>query len=353
MEKEQILSAAIGALLAIGITSYACAAFNISREKSDQLGEELRNSLLTVTDARNGKDKISLGCGGAFFADQKVTLNALLAQCDLSMMQSQADGHSLKVLQDITDVDSEGGKGSQYWKTLIFDSLQAGRLVVLSQTVMSIRDSQPMQIEVVGRLKNSLGETIPAGQFIPMANRHKLTPALDLAVLRKLFVFMNGDSAGSKEVAINISIHSIRDPEFNDWLMTSLRDSPAVAKRLVFEFTEFGVVQDNEGIGKFVAEIRKSGAKFAVDNFGLHPSAFEYLQKLKPFYVKLSPSYILDLRANLENQFFISSVVKITHSLDINVIALGVEDAEILGLLQQLGVDGYQGFVTGVLQEMT
>jgi EAL domain-containing protein (putative c-di-GMP-specific phosphodiesterase class I) len=89
-----------------------------------------------------------------------------------------------------------------------------------------------------------------------------------------------------------------------------------------------------------------------VDNFGLHHSAFEYLQKLKPSYVKLSPSYLTELKGNLENQFFISSVVKITHSLDIKVIALGVEDDTILELLQQLGVDGYQGYITGKLTEL-
>lgn len=111
------------------------------------------------------------------------------------------------------------------------------------------------------------------------------------------------------------------------------------------------IVQDEAGIENFVADIRKLGAQFAVDNFGLHHSAFEYLQRLKPLYVKLSPAYIRNLHDNLENQFFISSVVNITRSLDIRVFALGVEDAGVLPLLQELGVEGYQGYVNGALTE--
>lgn len=332
--------------------TFAVAAFNISRENAVLLGEELSAVLSAVIDARIGQVRLPFGCGGAYFSGNKATLNALLAQCDLAMLQSQASGQPLNVLHDLAGDDDEESKGSQFWKKLILDALQAERLVFLSQPVLGMKDFQQMQIEVVGRLKNSQGEMIPAGQFIPMANRHRLTPALDWAVLRKLIDSMKNNLVGNEEVAINLSIHSIHDQHMLDWLMAVLRADPALSKRLVFEFTEFGVVQDRDGIEKFVAGIRKLGAKFAVDNFGLHHSAFEYLQKLKPAYVKLSPAYISELKGNYENQFFISSVVKITHSLEIKVIALGVEDAGILTLLQQLGVDGYQGYVTGALQEL-
>lgn len=111
-------------------------------------------------------------------------------------------------------------------------------------------------------------------------------------------------------------------------------------------------MQDRAGVEKFVMEIRKLGANFAVDNFGLHQSAFEYMQQLKPRYLKLSQAYIRDLATQQKNQFFISSVVNITRPLDIRVIALGVENVEDIKLLNDLGVDGYQGYVTGGMIEL-
>lgn len=331
---------------------FAVVAFNVSRESAMCLGEELSAALSAVIDAQIGQTGLLFGSGGAYFSDQKVTLSALLAQCDLAMLQSQTSGHSLNVLQDLAGDDDEESKGSQFWKKLILDALQGEHLVLLSQSVMGMKDSRQMQVEVVGRLKNSQGEMISAGQFIPMANRHGLTPMLDLAVLRKLIDIMQSKLSTSEQVAINLSIHSIHDRHMLGGLMAVLRDNPGVSRRLVFEFTEFCVVHDLDGIEQFVADIRKLGAEFAVDNFGLHHSAFEYLQKLKPAYVKLSPVYLHELQCNYENQFFVSSVVRITHSLEIKVIALGVEGAGVLALLQQLGVDGYQGYVSGALQEL-
>lgn len=361
-EGDELLKALGGALIStranqdllrarINGATFAIAAFNINREDAVKIGDELCAALSAVIEPRIGKVALPFGCGGAYFSGKKGTLSALLAQCDLSMLQSQASAQPISILQDIVEDDDEGSHGSQFWKLLILDALQENRLALLYQPVLSLKDARPLQMEVIGRIRNSQGEMISAAQFIPMANRHQLTPALDLAVLRKFIAAMKSKPLGGGQVAINLSIHSIQDATLLEWLMKALHDS-AVSKRLVFEFTEFGVVQNRKGIERFIAEIRKHGAQFAVDNFGLHHSAFEYLQELKPAYIKLSPIYIHDLRTNHENQFFISSVVKITRSLEIKVFASGVEDAGILDLLPKLGVDGYQGYVTGPLQEL-
>ncbi len=328
--------------------TFAVMAFNISRDEAVSLGDDLCAALGVVVGGLRTDADLAYGCGGVYFAGQKVTLNALLAQCDLEMLQSVANGVGLSLLENLHD--DERVKGSQYWKELILDAIAAERVMLLAQPVMNFGGVLRLQSEVVGRLVNAEGELVLAEHFIPMANRYQLTPAFDLSVLKQLFGRMAA-AGGDELVAINFSIHSIHDAGLLAWLGTAMHDYPAVARRLVFEFTEFGIVQDRTGIEHFVADVRKLGAQFAVDNFGLHHSAFEYLQRLKPLYVKLSPAYIRNLHDNLENQFFISSVVNITRSLDIRVFALGVEDTGVLPLLQELGVQGYQGYVNGELTE--
>lgn len=147
-------------------------------------------------------------------------------------------------------------------------------------------------------------------------------------------------------------MHSLEDAKLREWLFAALRADRGLAQRVVFELTEFGLVHDRAKVNHFVDEIRQLGAKFAVDNFGLHHSAFEYLQEMKPRYIKLSLGYIRDLQNNPKHQFFISSVVKITRPLEIRVIAVGVENAEMRELLLDLGVDGYQGYITGKMVEL-
>ncbi len=332
--------------------TFAVAVFNVMREDAVRLGGELCAGLTSATHVDSGESIMLFGCGGTYFAGKKVTLSALLAQCDMAMLQSQAIAGSISVLMDLPEDADEERKGSLFWKRLILDALQAERVALFAQPVINASNHRQMQTEVSGRLKNAEGELVLAGQFIPMANRHQLTASIDLAVLKKLFGQMTSGMITGAEVAMNISIHSIHDGVLLDWLTAATRANPELSRKLVFEFTEFGVVQDRVGVEKFVAEIRKLGVDFAVDNFGLHRSAFEYLQRLKPRYVKLTPSYIRELSSNHENQFFISSVAKITHSLEVQVIALGVEDVDMLPLLKELGVDGYQGYVTGGMQEL-
>lgn len=326
--------------------TFAVMAFNITREEAVTLGDVLCAALGIATGRAD--PALAYGCGGVYFAGQKVTLNALLAQCDMELLQSVSHGAGLSQLENLRD--DERSKGSQYWKGLILDAIAAERVMLLAQPVMHLGGVLKLQSEVVGRLINAEGELVLAEHFIPMANRYQLTPAFDLSVLKRLFGRMLA-AGGDELIAINFSIHSIHDVELLTWLGTAMHEHPQVARRLVFEFTEFGIVQDRVGIEHFVADMRKLGGQFAVDNFGLHHSAFEYLQRLKPLYVKMSPAYIRNLQDNLENQFFISSVVNITRSLDIRVFALGVEDAGVLPLLQELGVEGYQGYVNGGLTE--
>lgn len=328
--------------------TFAVMAFNITREEAAGLGAELCDALGGVAEARHSESALTFGCGGVHFGGERVTLHALLAQCDLVLLQSMSNGAGVSLLESLRD--DERSKGSLFWKELIVDAIAAERVMLFSQPVMYLGSGHKLQSEVVGRLINADGELVAAEQFIPMANRFQLTHTFDLSVLKRLFGRMVS-AGGDDVIAINLAINSIHDADLLVWLGGMMSANPAIARRLVFEFSEFGLVQDRVGIEHFVADIRKLGAQFAVDNFGLHHSAFEYLQHLKPLYVKLSPVYVRGLRDNHENQFFISSVVNITHSLDIRVFALGVEDADVLPLLQELGVQGYQGYVNGRLTE--
>ena len=93
-----------------------------------------------------------------------------------------------------------------------------------------------------------------------MANRHRLTPSFDLAVLKKLFGRMASGVITDDEVAINLSVYSIHDPELLDWLANAMRADTVLSQRLVFEFTELGLVQDRAGVERFVTMMRNLGA---------------------------------------------------------------------------------------------
>ncbi len=331
--------------------TFMVVASGLSRADALALGEKLSSAVSTSFAGQVGDLAVSFGCGAVYFNGHGVSLKALISQCDMVTLQSTSAGNQLTVFSDF--VEEESVMGSQDWKSLILDAINNNRLAIFSQSVVGVRSGESLQIEVVGRLRDADGAMIPAQLFIPMANRHQLTGAIDLAIIKRLFNKMrDGGSLAGVEVAINTSTQSISDPKLLAWLATAMKENPAIAGKMVFEISEFGLTQDREGIERFIKMIRAAGADFAVDNFGLHPSAFEYLQALKPKYIKLSPVYFKGRDDDPSNQFFVSSVVSITRPLDIKIIALGIEKQETLVLLRNLGVDGYQGFVNGEMLEI-
>lgn len=329
--------------------TFAIFAFNFPRDAAASFGQEICERLSDAIESRQYAMSVSFGCGATFFKNKKVTLGGLMAAADMAMLQSLSKGDNRLVLLDYPTKEKSESKGSLFWKHLIVNALDENRFALLAQPVIAFSDSSKLQYEIVGRLINEDGELVPASKFMPMAIRHNLNAAVDMKLIEKIFRVMSINSELSNQIiAINLSIRSINDSELIDWLTSILSRHPEFASKVVFEFSEFGVVQNLNLMRKFVAAIRKLGANFAVDNFGLHHSAFDYLQTLHPAYIKLSPIFTLGLQQNHSNQFFISSVVTITKPLEIKIFAHSIENEEVLEILKKLGIDGYQGFATGI-----
>lgn len=327
--------------------TFAAAAFGLTRGEAEALGNDLCAAIGLALVEQNAGPPPTFNCGGTYF-EKRHAMSSLLAGSDMAMVQARAKGaNSFALLA--TDHAVEDEKGSQYWHQLILDAIAGNRFALLAQPVIRLDNNQRFQLEVMGRIESERGELIAAAQFMPMAIRHDLAAAIDMKLIGKTLDTLRNDPTLEADVAINLSVRSINDGKFCDWLMSTLDDAPGLARRLIFEVAEFGVTQDLPAVSNFVARLRRTGARFAVDNFGLHRLAFDYLQNLKPDYIKFNIALFGDLAAKRESQFFISSIVKITQSLDIMAIANGIESEALLPLLRELGVDGYQGYVTGAL----
>jgi diguanylate cyclase (GGDEF)-like protein len=330
--------------------TFAIATFDLSHDVATQFAQAICKQLNLAFKARQHDMQVIFGCGGTFFHNEKVTLGVLMAEADLATRQSISNGDNGMILLDYkTDSNKEEEDNNLlFWKQFLIKVLNENRFALLAQPVISIKDSSKLQFEMVGRIIADNGELIPASEFMPMAIRHNLNSRIDKKLIEKIFHLMGENTELTDQVAINLSIRSIQDPEFINWLTSILSKHSDLACRTVFEFSEVGVMQNLELMGRFIEKIRRLKANFAVDNFGLHHKAFEYLQILRPAYIKLCPIFITDLPENHANQFLISSVVNIANPLDIKIFAHSVENADVLELLNKLGIDGYQGFATGI-----
>lgn len=237
-----------------------------------------------------------------------------------------------------------GAWSASDWKGILLEALNSQRVELYTQVVNST-DNQLIHREVFLRLRDELGEQIPAGLFVPMAKRHELIQEFDRIVIQLCMQELQKDS--TLHLAINLFPASISHPKFVNWLIEQLKEKPELAKQMSFELPEQEAMAQLDDLRAFIAQVSALGVQVGLDNFGRGFGSFTYLSTLKVHYLKIDGSFSKDIDQNRENQFFLDSIVKIAHGLDLQVYAKSVETGAEQAMLASLRVDGAQGFGIG------
>jgi EAL domain-containing protein (putative c-di-GMP-specific phosphodiesterase class I) len=177
-----------------------------------------------------------------------------------------------------------------------------------------------------------------------LAERLQRISSIDRIVLEKAFQVDNG-KLHTPELAVNISPSSLKDSSFITWILSNLKNPPSGAPKIIFEFAEFNATQELDILQKFAKEVKALGHFIGLDHFGQSFANFGYLKSLHPKYVKIDRAFTDELKAeDSDSHFFIGSLASVAHSLDILVIAEGVEDDKQYKTLCDLNIDGVQGY---------
>jgi len=317
---------------------------NASGEEAGLFADELARAVDACLADAGHVPRLGFNIGVATFHGASPPLGRLLAAADAAVARAASRGHGLV---DQAEADSTTATlGSSAWRARLEKALSSGAFELCIQPVLGLASRVPIQHEILTRLIDEDGQRVAAGDFLPMIVRHGMAPRFD----RMIFDRVIGQLARSPqmgEIAVNVSATSAADGDFLQWLKSRLLAAPAVARRLVFELAESGSDQDREHLLAFVAMLRQAGARFALDNFGLHRESLQHMRALLPAYVKLSRAHTVELRDDEASRFFVASLVRLGAPLDILVIAQGVEDKEVLPILASAGVAGYQGYWGG------
>ena len=129
--------------------------------------------------------------------------------------------------------------------------------------------------------------------------------------------------------------------------MEYVRTAKDVADRLIVELTETAALHHFEENARFVSQLRELGVRVAIDDFGAGYTSFRNLQMLHVDTVKIDGSYVENLSASPENQVFVRTLVGLARSFNIKTVAEWVGSDDDAALLQNFGVDYFQGFHFG------
>jgi EAL domain-containing protein (putative c-di-GMP-specific phosphodiesterase class I)/GGDEF domain-containing protein len=309
-------------------------ALSSPQEIADELFQALTNEAAAYLPNR---PSTWLACG---HFPPGVEVETILAQVDLALAAVEAAGPSGLKVVDLHAVD-DAPKSTEEWSRTIQRALSQKWVRLVSFPVMSL-DGHLVHRECPLRLMfDEQGEWQPAGKFLPVAERLKLTPQLDLAA-----VALGLDELEAKPqltgLAINLSASSIYLPEFRADLQRMLKRRSGT-QRLWLEVAESGALSHFDAFKALCADLRGVGCKLGLEHFGRQFSEIGRLHDLGLDYLKVDGSFIRGLDGNAGNQAFLKGLSTIAHSIGLKVIAEGVTNLADLHALSALGFDGATG----------
>jgi EAL domain-containing protein (putative c-di-GMP-specific phosphodiesterase class I) len=146
-------------------------------------------------------------------------------------------------------------------------------------------------------------------------------------------------------VAVNVSAVQLADPDFVGQVAQVLERSGLPGSALEIEITESVAMANPEAVIPVLAQLRKLGLLIAIDDFGTGYSSLSYLKRLPVSYVKIDKSFVDGLPANVEDANIVQAIIALARSLDLALIAEGVENDAQRQFLSDAGCEEMQGYL--------
>lgn len=303
------------------------------------IADSLLESLVTLMEPyADGGASAFVGVGSF---DRGTALRVVLAQVDAALIAAEAEGSNGVREAEIGLADDLPGT-NQEWAQQIRQAIDQRQLRLVSFPVVDLQrrllhEECPLRLRIDGG-----GEWLPAGRFLPVAEKLGLVPALDIAALA-LGLEELERRPGLQGLAINLSASTVADPDSFKAIDNLLRKHRAAAPRLWIEVAEKGVLKHIDHFRRICHMLRGYQCRLGVEHFGREFSQIGQLHDLGLDYIKFDASFVRRLEGNPGNQAFLKGASGIAHGIGLQVIAEGVVTDEEFSALAGAGFDGATG----------
>jgi diguanylate cyclase (GGDEF)-like protein len=227
----------------------------------------------------------------------------------------------------------------------VMAALKENRLKLAYQPIIHARSRKVSHYECLLRMVKPDGSILTAGHFVPAAEQMGIVHLVDRFALEATIAQLK--ARPQITLGVNVSGTAASDPVWLQSFVDYVRAEKTVASRLIVELTETAALHHFEENARFVSQLRDLGVRVAIDDFGAGYTSFRNLQMLHVDTVKIDGSYVSDLSQSPENQLFVRTLVGLAKSFDIKTVAEWVGSDDDAALLQNFGVDYFQGFHFG------
>ncbi|MBA5869795.1 MAG: EAL domain-containing protein [Nitrospira sp. CR2.1] len=289
---------------------------------------------------------ISASIGISIFPSDGSTVEALLKNADTAMYHAKEQGRNNcqfyssglnAAAAERLDLENE-----------LRRALEREEFVVFYQPKLNIHSRKILGAEALVRWKHPKRGLVPPGVFLNAAIDTGLIRSMDEWVLREACRQVKSwETSGLPAISIsaNVSNSLFHGRTLPATVSDALRDSGLNPSQLELELTESIAMRDVEASVTMLEGLRTMGVRLSIDDFGTGYSSLSYLQRFPLSRLKIDQSFVRDLLTNENNVKITRAIIAMAHSLNLSVLAEGVETEGQLARLREEGCDEVQGYL--------
>jgi diguanylate cyclase (GGDEF)-like protein/PAS domain S-box-containing protein len=273
---------------------------------------------------------------------------ALLSAADSACAAAKEAGRNRVYSFQENDIDLMRRRREMQWAARINNALEESRFELYRMTIQPLQQPDPgAHFELLLRMRDEAGKIVSPDNFIAAAERYGLTPAIDRWVIENALRWLVSEADERERLAmcsINLSGQSLGDDKFLPFVIDQFHRSGIDASKICFEITETAAIASFAQANRFIQALKELGCRFALDDFGTGLSSFGYLKHFPVDFLKIDGSFVKEILHDPIDREMVRSINEIGHLTGKLTIAEFAENAEIINMLRNLGVDYAQGY---------
>lgn len=316
-----------------------------SIEDAKRIADRLLRAISQPIEHEGRTLQIGGSFGVAIYPDHADDLSSLLHHADQAMYRAKSNGGGVALYQPF---DYDEPETLQAAAAEILGGIDRCEFVLEYQPIVELGSGNIISLEALLRWRSRDRGLLLPGAFIPDAERSDVISALTDEVVRLATEQLSSWRRNGVEtrVVLNVSNHDFHDLDFPSRVASALARLDLDPRCLELELTEQTIMQDPSSSREVLRDLRQLGIGVGIDEFGTGYSSLPLLWELAPDRVKIDRSIIGGLR-EVSNRSIALAAVGLCRSLGISTVAVGVESAEDLQIVNELGFDGAQGHLIG------
>jgi len=287
---------------------------------------------------------ISCSIGVSLFPENGRERQSLLKHADAAMYKAKALGKNRFVF--FSNRLNKTIQKQLKMQNKIRKALNENLFQLYYQPIVDTHSGKIAYLEALIRLKSPSGKIILPNEFIPFAEKSILINKIGEWVISEVCKTLKQwqKTNLSPRVKINISGHTFSFYDLDKQIAKMLAKYNISAEQLGIEITEDTLIDNYDEAIKIIRNLKEIGINISIDDFGTGYSSINYLKKFPLDFIKIDKSFICNIATEATDRKLVSAITMIGKSLDLKVVAEGVETKEQVEHLRQIDCDYIQGY---------